>query len=692
MNSSELADVLVRAVLTFDPSQHQTRDEELLETRTSADVVRALRAHLSENECAWLYRRRTGTQIRQTLTTSSVILYGEAGTGKTSVLREMQCAAVTNPATAVPLLIIDLHQVEGQVQAATRRERKRRILTEFTISKLSQALANDLAEDDVQSTLFYRLASGNEFFKPFRTHLKRSRKSGLLASRESFSGCLDAEITSALFEKCYSQYLESEDELSQHIRELSALAETPGRRAIVIAFDNVDRLDTRAQDECASIARSMSATTDTLLPVILTCRTKNMRKLKDIVDTLAAEPFAARPLPDIRDRHRGNPQKWAVAGIFRRRLDVLKDDLFWDGIESHNSVPRDLRANVNLVLRRVDQVLEALWPTNLNERVPDHSVELGMALTKWHRGNVRDISISLYSIIRSINVDPALMPSGAGDVAGKRIRNLLYRDILGQVSRFGDLDGGHPGDIDDYIQLFQAHPEPSSGGMLPFYFLKFRILRYLAARQEGLQVTRTELARRFSFYGVDPSSVETVVTELVAGSAATPALLLEVHGRSASRVEILDNGRYLVNNLVTKCEYLYASAISIPTVFEALASNPLFPRFKRMVGLPPRDETKVLVSALFLLDYLMPRFHDEHPYLLRNDFDGRERARIERFRADFGFDSSNWLINQLVHSIRSHARESGATIPREIDLRLTNVLLEGGRLDRMLRGPSETSL
>jgi len=676
--TADFADLLVRACLTFDPSQDRTADEELLEKATSASVVTALRTHMTDTECEWLYRRRTTALILEGIHTSSVVLYGEAGTGKTSLLREMQCAAVTNPTGAVPLIVLDLHRVEGQVRASQRRQQKRKILTEFVVSRLTQQLANEIGSEEVELTLFHRLMSGNEYFDPLRTSAKRGRQFALFQTQEGVTEYLKSDINRRRFEKCLDEYYSKESQLERQIHELVALAETPGRRPVVVAFDNVDRLDDMAQIETAEIARSISAGVDTLLPVILTCRNSNLPKLREIIDTLQAIPLAARPSPQTATADDGRAATtWAVASIFRRRLAVLGDDLLWERLLRATPRSGELRDEVAVAVRRVTQILDVMWPISGSVEPSEHFVELGHVLTKWHRGNVREISVSLYSLLKQMPVDPDLSPGG---VAGRRVRNLLYRDLLGHGVRMGD--GSNSATIDSVVQLFEAHPEPTTQPY-PFYFLKFRVLRYLSTVGSG-GTTLGTLKRAFRRYGVDDSSIERVVNVLANGSPASPSMIHLARGRSSTRVELLENGAYLSTHLVSKCEYLYASAVSIPSVFDDLSSNPLLPRFRRSVKLPPSDHTKVLVSSLLLVDYLMPRFEEEHPYLTRDHFNSLERARVDRFRQDFGFHSQNWFIKQVVGSIRGHANENGVVIPPVVEDRLDTVLISAERLSKMI--------
>lgn len=678
---------LMRLCIGFDPTQDQAGHAPASAASLETIITHGTRAYLGAHEREWLFMRPIALELLGQLSGGAIMLHGERGTGKSSLLRSID--QLREPTLFDGhIVVIDLNQIEARVNTTPLAMREPYIRRHI-FSQLRTQILDRAYDPTTEAILHWTLVGEHPAFERFLAFLElRGQRPGFTSPAELASLLrLDSQVRT-VFDECRKRYFDDTSVWDRDMDRLQAFARTAAASSTILAFDNVDRLDPVSQVDVASIARSISTATKYQLPIILSCRSENMAQLHELIDTIKVFPIPCSPSPT---KFEGGVIGWDVREIFQLRLDLLTSPGLWEYLRDIvSSVEVNaVKEQVDILQRRVQEALDLIWvekmftPSDSDESL----IELVTTLTEWHNGSIRTIAFSLFNLIWNMTADPLYMRVESG-VAERRLRNLIYRHVLFYPGTPPDWEY-HTRDragvtLPPSVEMFGATPENVPGNHLPFFFTKYRMLRFLLHKRTR-QPLRAVYAT-FKKYGVDEESVEAALGDLSGDTGGYPLVRIErlrsIHSSGRDRhVEALPAGSLLAKTLCFTCEYMYWSAITNRSMDGAIQRA--IPDFERVRSRPPTEPIKVHVAAIFLLEYLMPRLRQEHPYLKRKPTPS-DHVRLRNFRQDFGFDRERWFIDRAVESIRGYAHRAEVKLPPPIEDQLSAVVAEASRLTRML--------
>ncbi len=381
---------------------------------------------------------------------------------------------------------------------------------------------------------------------------------------------------------------------------------------------------------------------------------------------------------------------WDLEKILSSRLALLSETALFDTLSEYypnESARQRFKDELETSGAQVLNTLTQLWSVDEPRRSPD-PMELARSLVVWHNGNIRDASQSIVALSDSPS-DPRLLEEGNPRTLRRRARNVFYRHLV--VDHTARADAPHS--LSDSVRIFTAERENTGEGNLPFYFLRYRMLAHLVFKRRTRSVKSLILA--FLKYGIAPERTVEVLNDLTRREYFDSGYVRVEgpHGQIDEptlddpnvMVRLLPAGKYLATELVLKCEFLYWNALDNPEALDHFIEVKGLRKEEVAASIPNEEET-ALGAIVFVNSYLLPRFREEHPYMVPGaTWTPADARRLTDFRTDFGYDKNNWFILRLRKSIRAYANEAGARFPDEINRSFTYLDECAAQLDRVIK-------
>lgn len=643
------ARTVTASLICFDPTQDQPA--------TSGDIASIVYKHMLNSQRHWIFPRKLGHVVYNYLSRGTrTLLHGEKGTGKTTLLHGLgetiKSANWINetqgPSIRKLFSLVDLNYATATHLGATPNESEHAI-AEIVLATIERDLRQSPVDQLVAQEKDLHVVRTSTHFAGLRADFSRSQVSVDSLTYEELDSFRSDKQYKQTLQRCEREYQRKAKDLIKTLDFLHG-AVAAGIE-LVVALDNIDPLPPHAKRAVARVAQAISSFTPMKVGLVVACRTEHVSFIRRTLDPGKTWEAPAMPIPDETDT------SWDIEKIIQRRVELSK----------HYSLRSELLLHFNkqegpVFLEELDRsvaqvstTIKELWSVaEPDHQKADDRVELARSLVLWHNGNIRDTSQSIVDL-SEIRQDPRHLERVAYPTLARRTRNSLYKHLI--INK-------QTGKLYESVRLFSAERE-FTGEKLPFFFLKYRLLAHLIYK--GSRKIKA-IVKTFEKYGIEQDRMLEIINQL-AQREYFDAGFLRIEDNNGpldtvseadinATVHMLPAGTYLADELVLRCEYLFWNAMDVPECVEHTA---LLTRQtpERLISAPTEAE-KVIASTIFISDYLVKRFKEEHPYLEPgNGWDDSNVQRIQDFRSDFGYDRDNWFLLRLRRSVSAYAAYYG---------------------------------
>jgi len=469
-------------------------------------------------------------------------------------------------------------------------------------------------------------------------------------------------------------------------------------REPLLVVDNVDGLDNPVQRHCARKLFQVLGSSGWRVRAVVAIRPENRDAIREALNTARRPPevHMLPPANDSTDYTFERPTAELTLRFIERRVAVVRKRALINAMlasiaeararelaeRASLTTSRDVDTFFSVLLELMSIMMFNVFGADERDAGREEDAIFARALRTWYNGSLRECGASLTAFASEILQDRTHMsdlrdllrtvidgrntPQGARHFRLRRLsRSLLYRHLV-----FWGSSGGKPL---RNVMVFDGKEEDTDP---PIHFLRLRVLQYLANRQEGretVNATRRDIGK----LGVSTSRVDDVLRGLAAtrlageenGDDAAAAVAAEVHadarliridGLSAgtpwklkgeSMVQLLDAGKFLVNELYVTTEYMFWSALDSSAARHAVGIHR-----EPEPELAQSDAFRATIAARFVRTHLLRLFRSEHPYLdgLTEEWPHeRARKRLKMYEDLFGFEPGRWFISDCCKSMRN---------------------------------------
>jgi hypothetical protein len=412
---------------------------------------------------------------------------------------------------------------------------------------------------------------------------------------------------------------------------------------IVILLDNIDYFDIDTQIEIFNHAKLLAANLPALLTPIIAARYSTLRRLKE------NEPYAYVFFVETLSPVDVRTSNETITHFLKRRIGFIKnfsprklfppDHEVQPYAQQFSHTPELFASNI---MKAYDYLTKVL---SQNEIVQD--------LAQWRNESLRATAIEIVDLISRLisNRDPVVRMKDLLELARenkrggsrRQIRNLLYRHII-----VGEIDKNIP----KALNVFHNSKTVSQAGEV--HFLQLRILEYLRTCQNN-QCTYSVLLDFFANLGVYPSEIASAVKSIYRprGREREGLIMIDLHDAKLEEdipghvlIELEPAGRFMVDKLVTTCEYLFWMAMYTDLNLQLFKGV-------RDVTCVDSDSFKAEIAYKFLSNYVAPKVIKDIDFFVSNSTEPAHRA-FQQYLEIFGHPDGTrreLLIERAARSI-----------------------------------------
>jgi len=642
--------------------------------------------------------RRELSELRRQATSEHPVLFeGERGTGKSTILRKFKRDLASDPANQYwydgttasrCVVIVDGNAISADLAVRPELEAVAKSAYQQLRSHFSEA---DIIASAVEPQFDAFIAEKGYGVDHFQRWARRQNP-------RTSDDWLRLVTTDGA--ELWTDAARGFDELS-YAERLNAITEWMAKRCqheVIMCVDNIDHLDGPVQERVGEAVTHLLNAMRVSVASIVALRPENSARVRRALDTGHWE--VVRLVTETRGRtHHVDPiseSHFAVVLSFlharlavARRPEVIEairisvedaeverlvSELRADTEDAELAVApvttSDITDYLNAVEAMIDQLVSTVFKPDTRD--PDLAADnrrFARYLTRWHNGSLREIGYSVYLLVDEILRDKNIMmpikhmlitAAERPDLELSRDRHLFNRRLLRTVMfrhlMFYGSDGFVPR---TNVLVLKAEREACPPPLPPLNFLRLRILQYLNLRRRDA-VHLGELYDAFDELGVSARRVVEVVSDLALPRRSDDTGLLRVECEEIrietrdARIEVMNAGSFLVEELCFRCEFLFWSAFTTDGALKEMDLG----RDSPTVG-PQHlrdDNYRALVAARFVERYLMPRLREEHPFLTELGQStpaaaNAARQRLALYSQLFGFARGQWFLDRCVESI-----------------------------------------
>jgi hypothetical protein len=424
----------------------------------------------------------------------------------------------------------------------------------------------------------------------------------------------------------------------------------PNKKPVII-LDNIDRYSILFQREIYSKSIGLSRTE--LVKLVLAFRAHNLRVLR-----YEGEHGHVFHEANIELRLPGDVNCTALKSstdiikeFIKKRISLLKEmNLDIITREKFGEIyGKDLNLNY-------DEFYTYFWDLFDRAIEGSSSGELLGSYTHWCNGSLRNIAIHVTKYLSSIllgddpfySLDKIINPRGIQKINRRLIRSYIYKRMTCGDSLLFDSQS-----------CFNAfNPLTSASPFLDFYFLEYKILRYLE-RKKG-SCNYNTIIEDFSRCGISKLKIyESLIKLKTARSAAERGYIyidkreskihLDMDGDTL--IILLPSGEFFLETLSVSCEYVFWCALDINL-------NYIFSPFKQDSSVAnisysqlQDDVTRTRIVIEFIRDSLIPVFLKEIQSIIKDTSNSKYNYNLAEFMEKFCDDDKLW-ITRIIISIR----------------------------------------
>jgi hypothetical protein len=610
-----------------------------------------------------------------------VILTGERGTGKSTAIQaamRLYRDAGLEGSTPLPF-VFDANRFEADLMT--------REAAEATIHRVVREQLRKLVREADPTTEHGWLAylyENDSVFQPFQFRVANDGFS--LATPADWQTLASMPEYATTIQDGIDRFVEQSP--SRQLRSFLDFLHHRTEYAVILIIDNIDQLPNDIQRYAAKVLARIIASTSGRVRGGIAVRPENYGPIQSELDTAPRPPHIPLTVSSWVHEDLARPTEELTVQFIERRMAVVRAPETLKAILG--GIPTDRAASLatsaalpghtsveayfDVLERLLDQMVFDVFRGQSTDDHPRKNESFIEFIHLWHNGSLRECARCLVAFVEDLLQDKSHMfhlqelmkkvveapdDSALRHTLRRVARSFLYRHLL----FWGSADGLT---APENVMVFDAIEEDTNP---PIYFLRLRILQYLADQNSGGTALPTveDIRRDLGRLEIRPERVDEILVRLASQRFRDDGGLVRIddheQGRSdlkgEAEVRILDAGLFLVQRLCLSTEYLFWSAVS-PRASQRQRGTP-----KKITDSEiQRDSFRSEVAANFLATDVVGKFKEEHPYW-NGEVPGwtqeDARRRLMVYSNLFGFSRNDWFLDRCCSQMRGFIGQGANT-------------------------------